>query len=235
MASRLGRAQESAGEPQMLAAVGGALRGKGGIHADVLGWEHPQPSTAPRSASSRSPGRPLGPARPEARASEAPREEFQPFPLRRAVCSPLAARPQRGPRWGPGGAGQSPAASGSCLSFAVQLGIPGPPPLVPGDQTGLPSSPGPAWRPRAPTPPRAAAAGTVPAPCARPRPLRTPGSPQITSLKQKLALATSSWGKSLSLSKPQFLLLWNGRSNNSATHLYCPGLNEKRNVLDKSQ
>lgn len=112
----------------MLAVSGGGAP-KGGLPLRARGWEPGQPWPAPRP--------PRGP-------SEAPREEFQPFPLRRAVCGLLAARPQRGPEVGAGGAGQSPAVSGSCLSLAVLLRIPGRPPLVPGHQTSrwLAAAPG---------------------------------------------------------------------------------------------
>lgn len=45
---------------------------------------------------------PRAPAPPAPGPSKAPREEFQPFPLRRAVCGLLAARPQRGREVGAG-------------------------------------------------------------------------------------------------------------------------------------
>lgn len=153
------------------------------------------------------------PAPPAPKPSAAPREEFQPFPLRRAVCSLLAARPQRGPRWGPGGAGQSRPHLAAAPAYS---GFP-PPALFPGDQTGLSSSPGPAWRPglrllpgRLPPEPLPAPRSAPPASSGPaeppPRPPWTPGSPQSPSLKPKLALAASAWGKSLSLLEPQFLL-----------------------------
>lgn len=82
------------------------------------------------------------PAPPAPGRSEAPREEFQPFPLRRAVCGVLAARPQRSPEVGAG-------RRGPVTSRVRQLPGPRCPardsrPAAPrpGHQTGLSSSPG---------------------------------------------------------------------------------------------
>ena len=174
---------------------GGAPRE--GVPLGTRGWEPGQPSPAPRS--------PRGP-------SEAPREEFQPFPLRRAVCGLLAARPQRGPEVGAGGAGPSPAASGSCPGLAVPLQIPGWPPLVPGDQTGPGAAPGrrgaagnPGSSPRGRS--RRNRSRPTPDCLLGPRRAPYPAGPQNLSLKLKVAFATSPWGTSLSLSKRQFLHL----------------------------
>ncbi|XP_074190011.1 uncharacterized protein LOC141571774 [Rhinolophus sinicus] len=160
------------------------------------------------------------PPRPPRGPSEAPREEFQPFPLRRAVCGLLAARPQSGPRWGPGGAGQSQPRLAAARPHrptrdsrpaAPRPGRPNRPFQQPRACLAPPGSGSSlrCCRPhRSPLPAPRARPPAAPVPAVPPtRPLQSPGSPQNPSLKLKLALASSPWGKSLSLSKAQFLLL----------------------------
>lgn len=127
--------------------------------------------TVPRAPAPHPPGRP----------SAAPREEFQPFPLRRAVCGLLAARPQRGGARGGGGAGRR----GPLTSRVWQLPRPRSPardsrPAAPRlgrpnrlfQQTrGLRGAPGSGSSPARPPP------EPLPAQCARPPVPRVPAAP----------------------------------------------------------
>lgn len=135
-----------------------APRGEG--PAGARGSETRQPWPAPRSACARSLGRPPRPARPEALARRRGRNSSHFLCAARYVACLLPDR--RAARGGGQAARASPSHVWQLPGLTVLLGIPGPPPLVPGDQTGLSSSPGPAWRPRAPAPPCAAADRTAP-------------------------------------------------------------------------
>ena len=117
----------------------------------ALPGEPPPPEPVPGLGGGPPPGQRLAapahapsgvlPAPPQARARRRGRNSSHFLCAARYVACSLPDR-SAARRWGPGGAGQSPAVSGSCPALAPLLGIPGQPSLVPGHQTGLSSSPG---------------------------------------------------------------------------------------------
>lgn len=198
-------------KPLPLHELRGRSRGRGPRRCG--GWEPSRPLPAPRSACARSLGRPPRPAPPAPGPSEAPREEFQPFPLRRAVCGLLAARPQRAREVGAG-------RRGPVTSRVWQLPGPRcpaqdsrPAAPVPGHQTSRSNSPGlrdaPGSVPLLSSPRPAGPLSRLLCFPAAPPPSPPPAlwSPQNLSLKLKLAPAASPSGKSVSLSKPRFFHL----------------------------
>lgn len=139
-----------------------------------------------------------------------------------------------------------PAASGSCPELSVLLGIPGPPPLVPGDQTSLSSSPGPPGAPRLRLLPVRLPPEPPPAPRARPPAAFVPAAPPSPPLQPleapRIRVRNGSWHllRHLGASPLAFLSLSFSFCETVAltmvlSHLCRPGLNEKRNVLDKGQ
>lgn len=205
---RLGWPGESLGEQARAPSrAPGTLPGEGPPPVRGLGAE-PPPACAPQRLRTlpRAPSPPR-PAPPAPGPSEAPREEFQPFPLRRAVCGLLAARPQRAREVGAG-------RRGPVTSRVWQLPGPRcpaqdsrPAAPVPGHQTSRSNSPGLRDAPGSVSllsSPLPAPRGRSLAFCVSPPAL---WSPQNLSLKLKLALAASPSGKSVSLSKPRFFHL----------------------------